>query len=81
MLKPETVAKVVPPALSATLGNRSILSDHFFFIVQSAEVVVWGIRAKIFERTRLTASAGIAPTRMLAKICSGALKVFLMFAD
>ena len=36
----------------------------------AAEVVVWGVRARIFERTRLTASAGIGPNRMLAKISS-----------
>jgi nucleotidyltransferase/DNA polymerase involved in DNA repair len=40
------------------------------------ELVVWGIRAKIFSQTRLTASAGIAATRTLAKICSGGFKFF-----
>jgi len=35
-----------------------------------AEVVVEEIRNRIFEKTQLTASAGIAPNLMLSKICS-----------
>lgn len=35
-----------------------------------AEECVERIRAQIFEETKLTASAGIAPNKMLAKICS-----------
>ena len=35
-----------------------------------AEKAVGELRAKIEERTRLTASAGIAPNAMLAKVCS-----------
>ena len=34
------------------------------------EVVVEEIRNKIFEKTKLTSSAGIAPNMMLSKICS-----------
>ena len=34
------------------------------------ERVVWKIRARIFEKTKLTASAGLAANGMLAKICS-----------
>ncbi|KAL5523748.1 hypothetical protein ACEPAG_7921 [Sanghuangporus baumii] len=36
----------------------------------SAEECVQGLRTKVFEKTNLTASAGIAPNMMLAKICS-----------
>ncbi|KAG6897520.1 hypothetical protein C0992_000746 [Termitomyces sp. T32_za158] len=36
----------------------------------SAANCVQGLREAVFEATRLTASAGIAPTKMLAKICS-----------
>ena len=36
----------------------------------SVEEVVAEIRWRIFQRTALTASAGIAPNRMLAKVCS-----------
>jgi DNA polymerase kappa len=36
----------------------------------SVEDVVAEIRYRIFQRTALTASAGIAPNRMLAKVCS-----------
>lgn len=35
-----------------------------------SEVIVEEIREKIFQKTQLTASAGIAPNLMLAKICS-----------
>ena len=35
-----------------------------------AEDTVQELRAKIFDKTKLTASAGIAPNLMLAKICS-----------
>ncbi|KAI8914753.1 polymerase-like protein, kappa [Powellomyces hirtus] len=37
---------------------------------QGPEGVVAELRAEIFQRTALTASAGIAPNKMLAKVCS-----------
>ena len=37
---------------------------------EKAEEIVHEIRQSVFERTQLTCSAGIAPNKMLAKICS-----------
>jgi nucleotidyltransferase/DNA polymerase involved in DNA repair len=36
-----------------------------------AELVSWGMRARILGTTQLTSSCGIACTRMLSMICSG----------
>ena len=41
-----------------------------FFGNFRADDVVNELRSKIFSRTGLTASAGIAPNTMLAKVCS-----------
>jgi nucleotidyltransferase/DNA polymerase involved in DNA repair len=38
-------------------------------IVVSGSSIAAEIRARVFARTRLTASAGIGPNRMLSKIC------------
>lgn len=44
-----------------------VLADEVW---ELANEVVQEIRAKVFETTKLTCSAGIAPNKMLAKICS-----------
>lgn len=45
-------------------------SENSVSIGEIIDKVVNEIRQKIFEKTQLTASAGIAPNMMLAKICS-----------
>ena len=44
-----------------------VLADEVWDL---ANEVAHEIRAKVFEKTQLTCSAGIAPNRMIAKICS-----------
>ena len=60
----EGAARGVPPLPAA--GERAAPVE-----LCEAERVVAGIRRRILETTKLTASAGIAPNFMLAKICSG----------
>ena len=51
-----------PPTATRTAADAAQLSP--------AEIAVNEMREKIFLATELTASAGIAPNRMLAKVCS-----------
>ena len=51
----EALARMTPLPDTATLG----------------EWVVWKMRAQIIDKTKLTASAGIASLRRLSKVCSG----------
>ncbi|KAM8793104.1 DNA polymerase kappa [Eudromia elegans] len=51
-------------------GPRSPSAAHSVVFGTSAEEVVKEIRFRIEQKTRLTASAGIAPNTMLAKMCS-----------
>lgn len=51
-----------PPTATRTSADAAQLSP--------AEIAVNEMREKIFLATELTASAGIAPNRMLAKVCS-----------
>ena len=64
---------------SVSLGNASDVDDGIegheltrlpLSYWKCAEVVVAEIRHTILEKTRLTASAGIAPNKMLAKVAS-----------
>lgn len=48
-------------------NGDQILADDVW---ELAAEVVQEVRAKVFEKTQLTCSAGIAPNKMLAKICS-----------
>ena len=48
-------------------NGELILADEVW---ELAKEVVQEIRTKVFEKTQLTCSAGIAPNKMLAKICS-----------
>ncbi|XP_037385911.1 DNA polymerase kappa isoform X2 [Talpa occidentalis] len=50
-------------------NNPQLLQNSVVFGI-SAEEVVKEIRFRIEQKTRLTASAGIAPNTMLAKVCS-----------
>ncbi|NXI36530.1 POLK polymerase, partial [Galbula dea] len=50
--------------------QRDQLVENLFVFGTSAEEVVKEIRFRIEQKTQLTASAGIAPNTMLAKMCS-----------
>lgn len=52
--------------LNEESGSLCISSSYW----KCAEMVVEELRHKIFEKTGLTASAGIAPNKMLAKVAS-----------
>ncbi|XP_039101480.1 DNA polymerase kappa isoform X2 [Hyaena hyaena] len=57
------------PANSEEQNNPQVLQNAIVFGT-SAEEVVKEIRFRIEQKTTLTASAGIAPNTMLAKVCS-----------
>ena len=46
------------------------LSKHGMDNDEGRQELAHTIRTRVFEATKLTCSAGIAPNRMLAKICS-----------
>jgi len=60
----------------ASLDVTDYIHEHFSDLSQSMNTILIGariaqeIRETIQERTQLTCSGGIAPNRMLAKICS-----------
>ncbi|XP_012577280.1 PREDICTED: DNA polymerase kappa isoform X2 [Condylura cristata] len=57
------------PVIFEEQNNPQLLQNSVVFGI-SAEEVVKEIRFRIEQKTRLTASAGIAPNTMLAKVCS-----------
>ncbi|MEJ0001507.1 MAG: DNA polymerase IV [Verrucomicrobiota bacterium] len=67
-------AKIRQVLLSYTPLVEPLSLDEAYLDVTALDRYAWGIakeiRARIFEETRLTGSAGIAPNKMLAKIAS-----------
>lgn len=53
--------------IKRTDQDELVLDDAVW---QLADEIVQEIRQKVFDKTQLTCSAGIAPNKMLAKICS-----------
>ena len=62
----ETGNSALHPGKASNLLTDSLGSSHW----ESAKAVVEEIRDRIFQKTGLTASAGIAPNKMLAKVAS-----------
>ncbi|NXO22160.1 POLK polymerase, partial [Cisticola juncidis] len=58
------------PPMDDDLQQRGLSVENSIVFGTSAEEVVKEIRVRIEQKTRLTASAGIAPNTMLAKMCS-----------
>jgi DNA polymerase kappa len=52
------------------LDVTSYLKENDIDNAEGKQALAEEIRAKVFEQTRLTVSAGIGPNRMIAKICS-----------
>jgi DNA polymerase kappa len=60
-----------PNSSSYSLDEASVdLTEYLRGTAKSAEEVVSELRERVFAKTRLTCSAGIAPNRQLAKMCS-----------
>ncbi|NXU35793.1 POLK polymerase, partial [Drymodes brunneopygia] len=58
------------PLMDDNLEQRGLSVENSVVFGTSAEEVVKEIRFRIEQKTQLTASAGIAPNTMLAKMCS-----------
>ena len=72
-LEEKEISSSVPPYQSTPLSEGEVEEDEAGVPPRQLPLptmVVASIRAQIYARTQLTASAGIAPNRMLAKICS-----------
>ena len=61
-----TASPLHPPPSASTPSPPHLPPSHWAL----AEAVVEEMRRRVFERTGLTASAGIAPNKMLAKVAS-----------
>uniref|UniRef100_A0A3P8TVW7 DNA polymerase kappa n=1 Tax=Amphiprion percula TaxID=161767 RepID=A0A3P8TVW7_AMPPE len=59
-----------PNSSLGLLGSEGAAGDAFEVFGTSVEEAVREMRFRIEQKTRLTASAGIAPNTMLAKVCS-----------
>ncbi|XP_075397293.1 DNA polymerase kappa [Tenrec ecaudatus] len=67
---PGLQAPEIPFQVSSEEQNNPVKLQHSAVFGTSAEEVVKEIRFRIEQKTALTASAGIAPNTMLAKVCS-----------
>ncbi|CAG8562840.1 7773_t:CDS:10 [Paraglomus brasilianum] len=68
---PAIFSKYDPNFIAMSLDEAFLdITDHCHENDMSPEDVVQELRAEILKVTKLTASAGIAPNRMLAKVCA-----------
>ncbi|XP_045141019.1 DNA polymerase kappa isoform X2 [Echinops telfairi] len=67
---PGLQAPEIPFQVNSEEQNNPLKLQHSVVFGTSAEEVVKEIRFRIEQKTTLTASAGIAPNTMLAKVCS-----------